>query len=422
MNRRVSQQALLVTSIGSILEYYDFVIYALLTNYLKSVFFPIGNANVATLQVFLVFAVGYIVRPFGGILAGMIGDRFGRKPAFSALTALMAVSTLALGCLPTFSQVGFLAPTLLVICRLCQGLSFGGELPGAATIIGEFSTKQKRGFNLSMIVASVSTGALLASFVLFCLTGILSEADIVRWGWRLPFLIGGGLGIGLFWLRKDLKETPIFQTENQALKAQNPFTTLLRDHLNAVLTGILLTVLIAALVVVNLFFPYYIPQYFGYPEKDVYLCTTLSLVFSSLILPITGKMADRFSKYALLRGVTLSYLFLSCLFFNLLSYQNLYLLQLFLLIHQAFIALTMSCYYPIMIKLFPPEVRYTGIATCYNLVYALMGILPTLLTTLLNYLQNPLVVPIVLSMVATISYMGILLLKNRPEKEGLCHF
>lgn len=416
MNNHTARRAMIVTSIGSVLEYYDFIIYALLAKHLKLVFFPIENETIATLQVFLVFAVGYIVRPFGGIITGVIGDRFGRKPAFSLLTLLMAISTIAIGFLPTYLQVGFLAPALLIICRLCQGLSFGGELPGAATIVGEFSTRQKRGFNVSFIIASISTGALIASFVLFCLTTLLNESEILNWGWRLPFIIGGFFGLGLFWLRKNLDETPVFQSE-QTSKSHSPFIDLLRNYSGSVFAGTLLTVFVSAMIVVNLFFPYYINKYFNYSEKSIYLATTISLVFSALILPITGKLADSFSKYMLLKSVILGYLILSCLIFNLLSYQNVYLLQLFMIIHQTFIALTMSCYYPIMIQLFPTQVRYTGIATCYNFVYALMGILPTMLTALLAGFQSPIVIPIVLSIAAGISYIGISWIQKIEEKD-----
>lgn len=408
-NLSLERRMTFLASLGSAVEYYDFVVYGMMVKYLKIVFFPPNNDSTTLLQFFSVFAIGYLARPFGGIIAGISGDRFGRKPIFLLLTILMAFSTLMISCLPSYSEVGLLATVLLIFCRLLQGLSFGGELPGATTIVAEFTAFQRRSFRASVVIASVSIGALSASFVLFLMTSFLTEAEIIAWGWRVPFIIGAVLGLVMFLARKNMIETPVFQSLQLKNRQGKPLKQLIQKHGTSVLTGLGLTTFISALVVVNLFFPYYISQYFHFPEKSIYFATTLSLIFSAFSLPFAGRLADRFSKESILKWTTLSYAILSIPIYALLSFQNMFCLILFMIIHQLFNALFSSCYFPLMINLFPASIRYTGIALCYNLAYVAMANLPTGLTALLNQFQNPLVVPLVLSCTAMLSFLAVLM-------------
>ncbi|MCX7338065.1 MAG: MFS transporter [Alphaproteobacteria bacterium] len=406
-------------SLGSMVEYYDFVVYAMMAKYLGAVFFESGNAQSAIIQTFLVFAVGYFARPFGGVLFGIIGDVYGRKRAFLALTGLMTVSTLALGLLPSFEKAGILAPILLAICRIMQGLSFGGELPGAATIVGEFSStkgqQRNQGWFSSLIIASTSMGALVASLVLFLLTTALDDVQIISWGWRLPFIMGGIAGVVLLMGRSKLEETAVFK--NQTILPGNPFIDLLKNNFSLVIKGICLTNFFAAMIVVNLYYPYYISSVFGYRPGDVYFATTISLVFSVFALPVLGKMSDSTNKVRMLAYATGSYIVLSFPLFGLLYIGSLWSLILFLIVHQFFIALFGSAYFSVLTTLFHVKIRYTGVAFCYNFVFALMALLPSLLTGLLDYAHTPMVVPLVLSCLAFVSFLSsIPLSDHRPWK------
>jgi MFS family permease len=415
------KSTILLASLGSIIEYYDFVVYGMLAKYLKLIFFPSHDETVSALQFFSVFAIGYIARPLGGIIAGIVGDRFGRRPAFLYLTLIMAISTITIGLLPDYTKIGFVAPVLLVLCRLGQGLSFGGELPGAATIVAELSHSQRRGYQISFVVASTSIGALAASLVLFCLTSYLAESEIITWGWRIPFIIGGVFGIILFLARQNISETTVFKAEKIDPKTHNPFKQLISNS-TSILIGIMLTIFISAMVIGNLYFPFYVNKYYNFPEKNIYLAATLSLIFSAFILPVTGRLSDKYSRISLLKWSTFSYLALSIFIFKLLSYNNNYLLISFMIIHQSFIALASSCYYPIIISLFPVNIRYTGIGLCYNLTYAMMGTLPTILTVLLNKFETALVMPIILSGFALISFLSVCFvegIEKRNKKIGL---
>lgn len=394
----------LLASLGSTLEYYDFVIYGMMAAYLGAVFFPSQDASLAALQSFSVFAVGYFARPLGGTLIGIIGDRLGRKPAFLLATSLMAGSTLAIAALPTYETAGILAVLLLITCRILQGLSFGAELPGAMTIVGEFSPAHQKGRRISLVIASTSLGALLASGVLYAATAFFSRQDMITWGWRLPFLLGGILGLCLIKARHTLQETPIFESFSQAAQNHNPLRTLLKAHKVGLFQSSALVTFMAAMIMANLYYPYYIPRFFGYEPKDVYLATTISLIFSALVLPLTGVIADLIPrKTVAIRGICLTYSFLSVPFLFLLSNGSFSCLVIFLIIQQLFMAAFSSAYLPLLIRLFAPEVRYTGLALSYNFTFALMATLPMGLTALFNLYPVPWILPLALSGIAWIS-------------------
>lgn len=397
----------LLATLGSTLEYYDFVIYGMMAGYLSAVFFPSQNPTAAALQSFLVFAVGYLARPLGGTLIGIVGDRMGRKPAFLISTSLMACSTLLIALLPSFETLGIIAVVLLVLLRMVQGLSFGGELPGAMTIVAEFSPLKKQGHKASLVIASTSLGALIASGVLYFLSTTFSKAEIIDWGWRLPFLAGGILGLILLIARNAIQETPVFQAYQNNPKTNKPLKQLFQNHKFSLLRGSALTTFMAALIITNLFFPYFIPEFYNFDVSEVYLGTTLSLVFLIILFPGIGILSDFLpKKVTTLQWTCASYILLSVPIYALLITGNTFILLAFLMIQQIYIALFSGNFFPTLIRIFSPEVRYTGIALCYNLTWAAMATLPMLYTSLIKIYSTPWAVPIVLSVIATMSLIA----------------
>jgi len=408
---KTTRHVTLLASLGSTLEYYDFVIYGMMATYLSVVFFPPQDASAAVLQSFLVFAVGYFARPLGGTLIGIIGDRFGRRPAFLLSTTLMATGTLMIAFLPPYETFGGAAILLLAACRIIQGLSFGGELPGAMTIVGEFSVERRKGRGASLVMASTSLGALLASGVLYVLTTLLTKEDIVSWGWRLPFLGGGILGLVLLVARNTIQETPVFQAFQQTTGAYKPptmpLTTLLKTHQVSLFRGMALTAFMAAMILANLYFPYFIPKFYGYEAKSVFMGSTISLIFVVFIFPFTGMFVDYVrTKTKTLRWTCFLYMTLSVPSYMLLSNGDTFSLVSFLIIQQVFIALFASCFFPILLRIFSPEVRYTGVALSYNITWAVMATLPMGFTALLGLYAHPWVVPLILSTIAGLSFLA----------------
>jgi MFS family permease len=199
------------SSLGTIFEWYDFYLYAVLAPFFAAVFFPAGNATAALLSAFATYAAGFLVRPFGALVFGRIGDLVGRKYTFLVTIMVMGSATFLVGVLPTYNSVGWLAPILLVTLRLCQGLALGGEYGGAATYVAEHARPGERGFATSWIQTTATLGLLLALIVIALCREYIDAKTFADWGWRIPFLVSVILLVFSVYIRLKLNETPIFQ-------------------------------------------------------------------------------------------------------------------------------------------------------------------------------------------------------------------
>ena len=199
------------SSLGTIFEWYDFYLYAVLAPFFASLFFPAGNDTAALLSAFATYAAGFLVRPFGALIFGRIGDLVGRKYTFLVTIMVMGSATFLVGVLPTFNTVGWLAPIMLVTLRLCQGLALGGEYGGAVTYVAEHSRPHERGYATSYIQTTATLGLLLALIVIALCRGNMVAKDFAEWGWRIPFLVSVILLVFSVYIRLKLNETPIFK-------------------------------------------------------------------------------------------------------------------------------------------------------------------------------------------------------------------
>jgi hypothetical protein len=199
------------SSVGTIFEWYDFFLYATLAPFFAVLFFPPGNETAALLSAFATYAAGFIVRPFGALFFGRFGDTIGRKYVFLITILLMGGATFAVGLLPTYEQIGWLAPLLLVTLRITQGLALGGEYGGAATYVAEHTTSEHRGYVTSLIQTTATGGFLLSLLVILFCRLMISEEDFAQWGWRIPFLLSLVLLILSIYIRLRLNESPLFQ-------------------------------------------------------------------------------------------------------------------------------------------------------------------------------------------------------------------
>jgi MFS family permease len=210
------------SSLGTIFEWYDFYLYAVLAPFFAALFFPTENATAALLSAFATYAAGFLVRPFGAVIFGRIGDLVGRKYTFLVTIMVMGSATFLVGVLPTYSSIGWLAPILLVSLRLLQGLALGGEYGGAATYVAEHARAHERGYATSWIQTTATLGLLLALILIALCRGNMVAKDFAEWGWRIPFLISIVLLVFSVYIRLKLNETPIFQKmveEGKASKA-----------------------------------------------------------------------------------------------------------------------------------------------------------------------------------------------------------
>jgi len=216
---------IVASSTGTIFEWYDFYLYATLAPFFAALFFPPGNDTAALLSAFATYAAGFLVRPFGALVFGRIGDLVGRKYTFLVTVVVMGVATFAVGLLPTYSTIGWLAPLLLVTLRLLQGLALGGEYGGAATYVAEHSRPGRRGYATSWIQTTATLGFFLSLLVIGLSRLWMSSADFTSWGWRIPFLVSVLLLIYSVWVRLKLNESPIFKRMKEEGKAsKSPLT------------------------------------------------------------------------------------------------------------------------------------------------------------------------------------------------------
>ncbi len=213
------------SSTGTVFEWYDFYLYATLAPFFAALFFPSGNDTAALLSAFATYAAGFLVRPFGALVFGRLGDMIGRKYTFLVTMMVMGLATFAVGLLPTFATIGWLAPVLLVGLRLLQGLALGGEYGGAATYVAEHAPNGSRGYSTSWIQTTATIGFFLSLMVILICRNTLSTADFASWGWRIPFIVSAFLLIFSIWIRLKLNESPVFQRMKSEGKAsKSPLT------------------------------------------------------------------------------------------------------------------------------------------------------------------------------------------------------
>src|SRR4051794_38264280 len=224
-----SRRAIYAATIGNVMEWYDFGVFGYLAGALALNFFPKDDPAAGLLNTFLIFGVGLVFRPLGGIIIGRMGDTHGPKPALILTILMMAVGTVIIGLLPTYASIGVAAPVLLLVARLLQGFSTGGEWGGSTAFMLEWSEEGRRGFYTSFQQMSVAGGSLLGVGLVALLTSTLGAEAVNAWGWRIPFLLGGLFGpIGL-WLRREVDETPPYRetmAEGEAAKTSTPWHAL----------------------------------------------------------------------------------------------------------------------------------------------------------------------------------------------------
>ncbi|HET9852178.1 MAG TPA: MFS transporter [Candidatus Limnocylindrales bacterium] len=289
------------SSAGTIIEWYDFYLYGVLAAFFSTQFFPKDNPTAALLASLATFGAGFAVRPFGAAVFGRIGDIIGRKFTFLVTILVMGISTALVGVLPTYAQIGILAPIILVLLRLAQGLALGGEYGGAAIYVAEHSNDADRGKNTSWIQTTATLGLLLALIVIFFFRTTMSADDFANFGWRIPFLLSGILVIMALYIRLRLQETPLFaRLKEQGKSTTSPWRESFGDSKNAKLILLALFGATAGQAVVwyqgqfqALFF---LGTNLGVKFQDAYLIVGTAIVLATPFFFIFGRLSDRIGR------------------------------------------------------------------------------------------------------------------------------
>ncbi|MDB6082681.1 MAG: major facilitator superfamily 1 [Gammaproteobacteria bacterium] len=371
-------RAILAASVGNLLEWYDFSVYALFAVYIGANFFPHGNAGADLVKAFLVFGVGFVVRPLGSIVFGIYADKAGRKAALTATILAMACGTLVIAAAPSYAAIGLMAPLLLLAGRLLQGFSAGGEIGSAAAFLVEHAPAAKRGRFTAWLQASMGLSNVLGASVAFAVTAQMPTSDVIRWGWRIPFVVGLSIvPLGIY-LRRTLEETPAFRAESgraQRGRTPSPFVELFRSYWHPLLIGFGISVLWAvAVYVLLIFMPVFLQRALGFTAEQSFGASLVeNIVFVGGCF-VFGAAADRIGHVRMLGiGATSLLVGVPPLFVWLDASRSMGVLMPVLAALGLMVASFTSVAATVLSGLFPTHLRATGVSLTYNGAFTVFG-------------------------------------------------
>ncbi|KAI2673532.1 MFS transporter [Pseudomonas sp. TNT3] len=418
---RSDYKTLGLAALGGALEIYDFIIFVFFALTLSQLFFPPEMPEwLRLLQSFGIFATGYLARPLGGILMAHFADRMGRKKVFSLSILMMALPCLLIGIMPTYAQIGYFAPLLLLALRILQGAAVGGEVPSAWVFVAEHAPAGHRGYALGFLQAGLTFGYLLGALTATILAQTFTPAEILDFAWRYPFLLGGVFGVIGVWLRRWLSETPVFMAMQAKRDAavELPLRTVLREHRLAMLPAMILTcVLTSAVVVFVVITPTMMQKTFGMTPSYTFGLSALGIVFLNIGCVLAGLLVDRIGAwrtvmlYSLLLPMGIGVLY-ACLITGA-NWTGL-----------AYAIAGLCCGVvgavpSVMVSLFPARVRVSGISFTYNIAYAAWAsITPLLLIGLMPW--SPWICVIFSAVMGTVGVISAAYFGARMPSVGRC--
>lgn len=367
-----AKRAALSGYLGTTLEYYDFVVYgALAALVFNEVFFSNMSATTGTLAALATGAAGYVARLAGAVTFGHFGDRIGRKKVLMVTLVVMGLASCTIGLLPTQAQIGAAAPLLLLGLRLLQGFAVGGEFGGAVLMTSEHAQRKRRGLFSSTSMMGVFTGSALSYITVLILTAVLSDEQLVQWGWRLPFLFGFALLILTLFIRAKVAETPAFEAENQEDKAENtsPFIELLRTRFGTYVKAVGLQ--LAGLAGQGVFFIFLLAyaQTQGYSRMTTIAAATLGSILGLIMTPLFAAFSDRVGRRPIVLWSSLGTVVLAFPMFWLIHTGNPTVLIASVGLYSALVMTPVLAVAPAMLtELFPTKLRYTGVSMTYQTV------------------------------------------------------
>ncbi|MEQ8790307.1 MAG: MFS transporter [Pirellulaceae bacterium] len=404
--------------IGNVLEWYDFALFGYFASVISGLFFPGENQLAALLQTFGVFAVGYAMRPLGGVIFGHIGDRYSRKRALELSVILMAIPTTCLGLLPTYAAIGIAAPILLTLIRIVQGVSVGGEMIGSVSFLGEHSPAGRRGLLGSWSMCSAIGGILLGSAVAALMHEVLPDDALQTWGWRIPFVCGSLVGVVGLWLRRGIEEPPPEPRPTGAFADRSPVVQALAENRLAIFQ----TFAITTMVSVGFYMPFvwlstWLMKINKPPLESALTVNTLAMTVLLLLIPLGGIISDRIGRKLSLLLSAAAYVVLAYPLFLLLSRGDFASALVAQLVFALCAGLALGGAPAAYVELFPRGTRYSGIAIGYNAAQAVFGGTTPLVCTWLISASGDLDAPgIYLAAIGLCVGLVVLTMKDRSKE------
>lgn len=416
--------------LGNFIEWFDYASYSYFATTIALVFFPTGNHTVAMLQTFGVFALSFVLRPIGALFWGNFGDRKGRKGALAISIMFMSGASFLIGCLPFYAMIGVLAPVLLLLLRMVQGFSASGEYAGAATFLGEYAPTKKRGIYCSLIPASTAIGLLAGSTLASVMTASLSSDAVVSWGWRVPFLMAGPLGLVVHYIRTKLADSPVYASmtaaidDKQASSSQgeqgvSPLRELFQHHFKALMISFGACMLNAVgFYTVLTYLPTYLSDTVGMAAAQSSAITTICLVLYVALVFGMGHISDMFGRKKVLIGACVAFIVLTVPAFMVLNTAQFWPVLIVELAMCATLTAndgTLSSY---LTETFPTSVRFTGFAFSFNLANAIFGGTAPFIATGLIYVTGSSTAPAwYMVAVAAVALVAMILSHENTDKD-----
>lgn len=367
----------IVTSgmIGNALEWYDYALFGHFAVLISQLYFPTEDPLNSLMATFGVFAAGFAMRPLGAILFGWIGDRFSRKLSLSISILMMAIPTAFVGVLPTYAEIGILAPILLTVIRILQGLSIGGEFGGSIIYIVEHAPENKRGFAGSSSIFSLALGILAGSLIATIFSHSLSKEDFESWGWRVPFLLSFLIGIVGFYIRSHLSESPKFlEAKEKGEISKSPLFDMLKYHWRDTSLAIVLYLTVTVpFYTMSVFMTSYLVKYVGVEMSFALLVNSIAMFVMLIISPISGYFSDIIGRKKVLLFAAIGMLLSLYFIFETINSADHINIIFAMVIFSFFISCYMGPMPTVLVELFPTSVRFTSMSLAYNISAAIFG-------------------------------------------------
>lgn len=397
VDRSLLNRAVGAAALGNAMEWFDFGVYGYIAVTLGRVFFPSGDPTLQLIATLATFAVAFLVRPLGGLVFGPLGDRYGRHKILALTMVMMAVGTFCIGLIPSYERIGIAAPILLLVARLVQGFSTGGEYGGAATFIAEYSTDQKRGLMGSWLEFGTLGGYIAGAGTVTALQMTLTDAEMLAWGWRIPFLVAGPLGLLGLYMRLKLEETPAFQAYTEQVDERQTdrpgLSDLFRLHWPQLLKcmGLVLVFNVTDYMLLT-YMPNYLTVTMGYAETKGLLLIILVMVVMMPLNVIGGMFSDRLGRRPMIIGACVALIVLAIPSMLLIGSGNDWLIFLGLMTLGVALVCFTSSMPSTLPALFYTPVRYSALSISFNLSVSLFGGTTPLVTAwLVSRTGDPLV-------------------------------
>ncbi len=362
-------------SVGNLIEWYDWYVYSAFAVYFSAEFFPKGDPTSQLLNTAVIFAVGFLMRPIGSLLMGRYADRHGRRAALTLSITVMAGGSFIIACTPSYESIGIMAPIILVLARLLQGLSLGGEYGTSATYLSEMASSGRRGFYSSFQYVTLVAGQMVALGVQIVLQQLLSEPDMKAWGWRIPFIIGAMGAVAVLWLRRTMDESEQFANVKSQKRESAGTVRALMKHPKAVLTVVGLTLGgTVAFYTYTTYLQKFMVNTVGLPKEVVSWINFVALLIFVVLQPIAGLLSDKIGRRPLLMAFgILGTLLTAPIFFFMEKTTEPIVAFLLMMVGLIIVTGYTSINAIVKAELFPTEIRALGVGLPYALTVAIFG-------------------------------------------------